>query len=1156
GSQGGVARHHHEVGEGERAANDEVLRRQRRVQVQELRHHGQQEDRALGVDRIDAPAAHDQLPARGTPSAVIRGGQRLGRRAPLLHAEVDEVGHARPLDESEAQRRRRDQRTQPGAHEHHLRQDAQDEAEGHEVAAPKAVAQARAHGRDSTRARRQADRPRCGEERQPNRKIHDRLDAGTARVRVSHAATVFACSGPSSRCRAAPGRSDRQPAQALGRRHGGPQRHGQALGGGRLRHGWAGPTADRAGDGLAAAAGPAAGGPRRQGRARRAARRAAGGEHRPARARPRLRAASRDGQRRCRHRPAAGLGAAECRCAARPGVRLGHRAGAAMPGADPRAARSPAGRGRTAAAELAGLGTASAAAALPCGGGPLHAGQLQQHVPVAARQGTGRDRGPCAAAVGRGVGRGGGVRGAAGRAVGPHRACAAAGDRLPRLRRLLRGHGRLGRTRLEALPAVRRLRHLHGRHRRRGARPAGRPGTARAARHGLRLAEPDDRRAAAASLPDVRRALGRSQRHRGLRLQRGLRARRRGTAGHLGPPAVDNGLMATSKSIYTCTECGGTNPKWLGKCPHCGAWNTLIESAAEPAGGGKNRYQSLAKSQPVATLSEIEASDYDRTPTGQEELDRVLGGGIVAGGRRVPEPDRQGALRNGRGKRRPGGDALTAPGPGWQPGARAGRDQPGEDPRHHRCRGAGLLRHRLHPDALLRAAVLRARLGRAGARVRGAAHPHGQGARLRDGAGGPCHQGRRTGRPARAGAHRRHGAVLRGRHAQQLPAGEGHQEPLRRGQRDRRLRDDREGPEGRGQPERHLPVHPCRAGAGQLRARHAGRHAAAAGGAAGPGGQRRREPEAAVRRPGPGPPGHAAGRAAPPRGRGHGRPGRVRQCRRRRAHHRAGGRPGRAAGDSKQPAWAGPAQGLHRLRRDRPGRRGAPRTARPGAAEGGGQAGLQCGRRAQGECAQEADRGADHPCHRACRAGHRGAARPGLKPPGHPTTWGPTGYCHARKPKLCLGSGLYRRSTHGQPRRSQEARPHRLPRRPARRRVPARLGVQAGAVQPGPSRPRAEHERRRPADHDQRRRAADRGQVRGRAAARPRRRGRRGRTGLLVQRRGGAQVVAPGATHGHPARHVVHGAQLHGRAVPEGPPDGAGQRPLGALRAAEGARLT
>ena len=90
--------------------------------------------------------------------------------------------------------------------------------------------------------------------------------------------------------------------------------------------------------------------------------------------------------------------------------------------------------------------------------------------------------------------------------------------------------------------------------------------------------------------------------------------------------------MATSKSIYTCTECGGTSPRWHGRCPHCNAWNTLTETAAEPTGGGKNRYQSLAKSQPVATLSEIEASDFERTPTGQEELDRVLGGGIVAGG--------------------------------------------------------------------------------------------------------------------------------------------------------------------------------------------------------------------------------------------------------------------------------------------------------------------------------------------------------------------------------------------------------------------------------------------------------------------------------------------------------------------------------------------
>jgi DNA repair protein RadA/Sms len=92
-------------------------------------------------------------------------------------------------------------------------------------------------------------------------------------------------------------------------------------------------------------------------------------------------------------------------------------------------------------------------------------------------------------------------------------------------------------------------------------------------------------------------------------------------------------MARESKTLYTCRECGGTSPKWLGQCPHCKAWNTLEESVAEPAGGaGKNRFQALARSQPVATLSEIEAADVERTPTGQEELDRVLGGGIVAGG--------------------------------------------------------------------------------------------------------------------------------------------------------------------------------------------------------------------------------------------------------------------------------------------------------------------------------------------------------------------------------------------------------------------------------------------------------------------------------------------------------------------------------------------
>jgi len=96
--------------------------------------------------------------------------------------------------------------------------------------------------------------------------------------------------------------------------------------------------------------------------------------------------------------------------------------------------------------------------------------------------------------------------------------------------------------------------------------------------------------------------------------------------------------MAKDKSIYICSECGGTTPRWLGKCPNCDAWNTLVESIEE--GASKNRFGSgngnasrgLVATQPVATLSEIEASDVDRQGTGIEELDRVLGGGIVAGG--------------------------------------------------------------------------------------------------------------------------------------------------------------------------------------------------------------------------------------------------------------------------------------------------------------------------------------------------------------------------------------------------------------------------------------------------------------------------------------------------------------------------------------------
>ena len=90
--------------------------------------------------------------------------------------------------------------------------------------------------------------------------------------------------------------------------------------------------------------------------------------------------------------------------------------------------------------------------------------------------------------------------------------------------------------------------------------------------------------------------------------------------------------MAKEKTLHTCSDCGGTSAKWLGKCPHCGAWNTLVESVAEAVSPVRNRFASLAKTAEITRLGDIAATDMARTPTGLEELDRVLGGGIVEGG--------------------------------------------------------------------------------------------------------------------------------------------------------------------------------------------------------------------------------------------------------------------------------------------------------------------------------------------------------------------------------------------------------------------------------------------------------------------------------------------------------------------------------------------
>jgi DNA repair protein RadA/Sms len=86
--------------------------------------------------------------------------------------------------------------------------------------------------------------------------------------------------------------------------------------------------------------------------------------------------------------------------------------------------------------------------------------------------------------------------------------------------------------------------------------------------------------------------------------------------------------MAKTKTVFSCTECGGQVSKWQGQCPHCSAWNTLVESIAEPA---TSRYQPLARSARPIRLEEVQSREDPRRETGVAELDRVLGGGMVGG---------------------------------------------------------------------------------------------------------------------------------------------------------------------------------------------------------------------------------------------------------------------------------------------------------------------------------------------------------------------------------------------------------------------------------------------------------------------------------------------------------------------------------------------
>ena len=87
-----------------------------------------------------------------------------------------------------------------------------------------------------------------------------------------------------------------------------------------------------------------------------------------------------------------------------------------------------------------------------------------------------------------------------------------------------------------------------------------------------------------------------------------------------------------TKSVYVCTECGYQSAKWLGKCPSCSEWNTLEEQILVDEKKTKSVSTPYSgKSTPAVQLNKLEAPDYMRIKTGTDELDRVLGGGLVSG---------------------------------------------------------------------------------------------------------------------------------------------------------------------------------------------------------------------------------------------------------------------------------------------------------------------------------------------------------------------------------------------------------------------------------------------------------------------------------------------------------------------------------------------
>ena len=266
-------------------------------------------------------------------------------------------------------------------------------------------------------------------------------------------------------------------------------------------------------------------------------------------------------------------------------------------------------------------------------------------------------------------------------------------------------------------------------------------------------------------------------------------------------------------TVFVCQECGAQSPKWLGRCADCGAWNSLVEERPAEAGGavgGGHRYARPAASSAARLYADIELEQHARLSTGIDEFDRVLGGGIVPGSLVLlgGEPGIGKStllLQAAANMARTVGPVLYSSGEEseHQIKSRGERLAVGDAPLY--LLAETCLERILEEIARIKPALVivdsiqtvfslkfQSAPGSIG-QVREAATQllfTAKGQNMPTLARRPRHEGRQPRRPEGARARRRHGAVLRRRAPSLASRRARGEEPLRRGQRARRVRDD------------------------------------------------------------------------------------------------------------------------------------------------------------------------------------------------------------------------------------------------------------------------------------------------------------------------------------------------------------------------------